>query len=447
MSVSDMKIEITTSSSPIPTPSNESQMTLIPDNMPEKRGKKGRTKVTQLLVLDSLGPTVPIAVPEAASALQEASNKKGDASSAPSSPNTKTSKSKPFYKRIPRPTSPRVARKYSDPTLGARAGRPKWLGLGFKNKKKSRSAEAMNGIEDLTPSPMGDRGHSPASFELHSSSSSVEPEATPMATLPGQLERTFADQAPKCAGSHSDIPTITVSSHGEGSPLDGGEGCSPATENGFEGDACYRKFSESSQKSQCSTLHSNSGTSGLGSLLSPSGDECEPGSDVESPLSPLSGASSSRGSTEELRHFQDFPSTLSDTDCIEKDIATTLTSPGSDTETRAIATSPPQRGFSPPIGPGEDSGNELPIPGRVTEKRRRSRSASKVRNRVSPVRALCCYRPSCSCSTPSLWYVFIVLSRVLCHTGGALLVHGSRSCLQLLGHVESLAWPLAGNAH
>ncbi len=392
MSVSEMKLEITTPSSA--GTRSESQPRLIPSNMPEKRGKKGRTKVTHLLVQDSLSPTLPIAVPELASALQEAASKKSD--SAPSSPNSegKSSKSKPFFKRLHRPTSPMSKRKYSDPFPGGRTGRPKWLGLGFRNKKRSRSAEAMNGSEDSvspTPSPLDEV--CPPSFDLDNSNSgsSVEPEATPVATLPGQKEA-FAENVPEGSSSYTHLPTptimITVSTHGGMTPVDEGEGVSPGggIVNGFEGDPVYRKFSQSSQKSQCSTLHSNSGTSGVGSMLSPSGDECEPGSvsDIESPLSPLSGASSFRGSNEDLsgvRHFTDFSTVLSEIDCIDKDFSHTLTSPGSDTETLALATSPPQRGCSPPIGGGEDSGNEL-SGGRTHEKRAKRRGGSKVSCRV-----------------------------------------------------------------
>lgn len=380
MSLSEMKIEIT-ASAPAPT-TNASTPSLIPQNMPEKRGKKNRPKVTQILALDSLNPTVPIAVPEAASALQEAVSNKSN--SAPGSPNVKSGgKSKLFSKRLPKPSSPMGTRKYSDPTLGhggRSGGRPKWLGLGFKGKKRSKSAEAMNGKEDSvspSPSPL-DEEEGSALFECRSSGSSlVEPEATPVATLPGQQERTFICSPVEVHNCPAHIPTITVSSHGgEPSPGEGGVGAT--AENGYDGDVVGRKFSQSSQKSQCSTLHSNSGTSGVGSLLSPSGDECEPGSvsDIESPLSPMSGPSSYRGSSEELRHFRDFTGVLSDTDCIEKDFPTTPISPSSDTET--LATSPSQtRGFSPPCGGGEDSGSEMSGPGRG-QKRKKGRSTSKV---------------------------------------------------------------------
>ena len=292
-----------------------------------KVGKKGKPKATNALVLESLTPSLPIVLPEAAAALEANRHKSSSAPSSPSKDEKGGKHGKGKVKYLQRPTSPRISRKHFDssPDSGQGSpGRPKWLALGFR-KKRSKSTSAMNN-GDITPTSTmftgDDRG------DLNSTSgSSIEPEATPVAMLPGQEGRTL----------DSEIPKIMVSS---------GDGEDEL--NGLEVDMYIRKSSQSSHHSQCSTLHSGT-SSGLGSLLSPSGDEGEIGSDLESPLSPLSG-SSFRDSTDDLRGDS------SDNDCIEKDLTSALASPTSDSDTLGVTTPPPCREYSPT---GGDSGSEM----------------------------------------------------------------------------------------
>ena len=104
----------------------------------------------------------------------------------------------------------------------------------------------------------------------------------------------------------------------------------------------YRKNSQSSRCSSGSGLVSV-GTSGFGSLLSPSGDESYPGSDLESPLSPYSGASS---------FTEDAPSDVSDLDPIDRDYPRCTKSPPSAGSSENVSvTTPTPTSESPPRSP------------------------------------------------------------------------------------------------
>lgn len=291
-------------------------------------GKKHKT--TNSVVMAPLNSVLPVAVPGTTGALAKSTM------SAPCSPvnDHKKSKLKAFRKLFPRPSSPTRKKRNgtSEDSPSDHSNRPNSLPVasGWIRKKRAKSVDAgLNGAttSGATPSPMG----SLEVLGFHSSSNSslgIEPEATPVATLPGQkLER----------NSHEcelHIPTIMVSHTGDD------------CEHNDNGDL-IRKMSQSSH---CSTMHS--GTSGVGSLLS-TGDECDPTSDLETPLtpmSPLSAISSDRGSTEELRGDL---GALSDTDYIDKDC---LTSPSSDQETLGVTTPPPLRESPPPdAGSGTES--------------------------------------------------------------------------------------------
>ena len=265
----------------------------------------GKYKATNPLVISSLQSAVTVVLPEASSSLQQ---RTGRSKSVPTSPDAR----KGFFKHFPRSTSPVLRKKHrkSDPDASnGQSRRPNWLN--FKHKKK-KSSEEMNG----GTTPLGESMDNLHLVSTSGSSPSLEPEATPMAMLPGQDRRLDAE-----------IPTIMVSSH-TGEDLE--------DQNGSDSDAAVRKMSQSSHHSQCSTLLS--GTSGVGSLLSPSsGDECDPNSDLESPLSNLSGASSFTDET---------PGVISDCDPIERDFGG-LTSPSSDQESVDI-TPTGSRDNSPP---------------------------------------------------------------------------------------------------
>lgn len=220
-------------------------------------GKKNKVKVTNAaMVLSSLAPTLPIVVPEATTHLEDSTK------SAPNSPERDGRKKGLFKKHLPRPRSPfrrHHRASLSDPESQSSASpspqsRPRWLP--FKSKKKK--SPDLNGTPVEQPDFV---------------SSSDSPEATPVDQLPGQ--------------SSSNVPEIRVSS--ESHEADGGQTVS-YEDFGGNLDPC-RKNSQSSRCSSGSGLMSV-GTSGFGSLLSPSGDESYSGSDLESPLSPYSEVSS-----------------------------------------------------------------------------------------------------------------------------------------------------------
>lgn len=281
----------------------------------------GKYKATNPLVLSSLNSGMTIVLPEASSELQQRAER---SRSVPTSP----SQVKGIRKYFPSPASPRMKKKQgkSDPDVTVpHSHRPNWLN--FRHKKKSRSADGING----GTTPVGE-----GMENLHMVDSGVSPlEATPMATLPGQKDR---------AWDGGEIPTIMVSN----------------MEGEFDDQNPERKMSQSSHHSHCSTMLS--GTSGVGSLLSPSsGDECDPGSDLESPLSPLSGASS---------FTDEAPGSISDCDPIEQDIGG-LTSPCSDQESVDIT----------PTGSRDSSPPEHNVEGATPskEQKKKSRRHGRVR--------------------------------------------------------------------
>ena len=266
------------------------------------RGKKSKMKVANAaMVLNSLVPTIPIVMPDATSHLQ-------DSKSAPNSPDRAHDRKKGFLqKHLSRPKSPHRSRRASnsDPESASPSPqtRPKWLP--FKNKKR-KSAD-LNG--DIPTAMLGDM-----------IPSSESPEATPVDQLPGRsLESSNS-------GSNL-VPEIRVSS--EGHDYSEGEAVSFDDISGTLDP--YRKNSQSSRCSSGSGLMSV-GTSGIGSCLSPSGDES---SDLESPLSPCSVASS----------FTEETPADSDLDPIDKDYPTWK---GSSSAENLSVTTPTPTSESPP---------------------------------------------------------------------------------------------------
>ena len=253
-------------------------------------------------VLTSLSSAVPlgaIVIPKAAEVMEKSSR------SAPSSPVKEEKRRKGLLKHLARPRSPSSPRMgaaiHSDPerspspnTAGgdAKSHRPKWLV--FKSPRRRKSKD-MNG--STTP---GD--NTSGSVEDLTRLLELEPSATPVEQLPGRtLMKTHSGSA---------IPVITVSHSG-------GENHMSASLEDLSGQ--QRKMSQSSH---CSSNFCSAATSGVGSLLSPSGDECYIadylGDDLESPISPLSSRTSS--------FTEQVPGDLSD---LDQD----LVSPSSDQET------------------------------------------------------------------------------------------------------------------
>lgn len=285
------------------------------------QGKKSKVKAANTaMVLNSLTSTLPIVMPDVAPHLMANSA----ARSAPNSPERERRKSKGFLKKHlgSRPKSPsRQPNRtfHSDPEESSPGpspqARPRWLP--FKNKKK-KSTDMNNG-EHKVPAQDID-------IDLTTSSgSSYEPEATPVEELPG---RTYSN----CG---SIVPEIRVSS--EGHDQSGGSGAGGAvTFEDISGTLDpYRKNSQSSRCSSGSGLMSV-GTSGIGSCLSPSGDES---SDIESPLSPCSRTSS---------FTEDATGDMSDTDPIERDLSPVRQSPLSGSNDNLSVTTPTPTSESPP---------------------------------------------------------------------------------------------------
>jgi len=270
---------------------------------------RGKKKVTNTaIVLNSLTPTLPIVVPEATLHLEDSSK------SAPNSPERESRKKGIFKKHLSRPRSPHRHRhrtSHSDPESNQNSAspspqlRPRWLP--FKNKKKKSPPSAdLNGS---TPVQQPDLASS--------SGSSYEPEATPVEQLPGQLR----------SGA---VPEIRVSSESYDAP-GGLVSCEEVSGNLDP----YRKNSQSSRCSSGSGLMSG-GTSGVSSLLSPSGDESySGGSDLESPLSPYSEGSSFTDET---------PGNISDLDPIDRDYRRRKSSSMSGSNENLSATTPTPTG-------------------------------------------------------------------------------------------------------
>ena len=278
--------------------------------------------------------------------------------SAPSSPIREEKRGKGFLKHLSRPKSPMHKRKHSHsdpertPSPQPSSHRPRWLG--FKKKKKNDINGATTPVEGASPSPSGSGSSLEQQCEhLQSLTISLPPSATSVDQLPGALKKT---------DSGSCIPVIMVSSHSGGEyeeeqlrtsgssvsfeEMNGGD----PLETGSTADMT-RKLSQSSQKSACSSTLQSVGTSGVGSLLSPSGDESYANSDLESPMSPLSRTSSftTEGEGETGGHH-------SDTDPIDADLHPSLTSPVSDSEMQATT---PTKDCPSDLSPTASSKKEL----------------------------------------------------------------------------------------
>ena len=303
------------------------------------RGKKGKALESALAMgtVSSMSIVMPQAVEQTLSA--------------PSSPIREEKRSKGFLKHLTRPKSPIHKRKHShsDPERTPSpqpSNRPRWLGI--RRKKKNDMNGSTTPVEGASPSPSPSPSGSGSSLEQQTQSLniSIPPCATSVDQLPGALKKT---------DSGSCIPVIMVSSHSgeceEEQLRTSGSSVSFEEMNGgehpLEGGApgMTRKLSQSSQKSACSSTLQSVGTSGVGSLLSPSGDESYPNSDLESPMSPLSTASSF---TTEEQH--------SDTDPIDADLHPSLTSPVSDSEMQATT---PTKDSPVELSPTTSSKKEL----------------------------------------------------------------------------------------
>lgn len=237
------------------------------------RGKKGKVRnvTSAAMVLNSLTSTLPIVIPEVTAHLEGSVD---SVRSAPNSPDRegKKKKKKGFIKKhLSRPKSPNQQPNrtfHSDPESSSPSPqtRPSWLP--FKNKKRKSPVNLNNGEPSAHDS------------DLDPGTSSGSPEATPVEELPGRTHF-------NCS---SNVPEIRVSSevHDQSGSLTLGSVTFEEISGSLD---AYRKNSQSSRCSSGSGLVSV-GTSGIGSCLSPSGDESYPGSDLESPLSPLSRTSS-----------------------------------------------------------------------------------------------------------------------------------------------------------
>lgn len=280
-------------------------------------GKKKKANVTKkAMVLSSLTPTVPIAVPGATAHLKQETNSR----SAPNSPERVGRKNKGFFKKhLHRPKSPHRSHKtsHSDPEHSAPPSpqtRPRWLP--FKNKKK-KSPDVNGGI------PVNG---SQTDLVSSGASSTSEPEATPVEELPGR----------KCSSS---VPEIRVSIEDHEEPEAHTESCGHGGLVSYEEiNGCLDPYRKNSQSSRCSSGSGlmSVGTSGIGSYLSPSGDD---ESDLESPLSPYSGASS---------FTEDVPGDILDLDPIDKDYLPLRKSPTFGSNDNLSVTTPTPTSESPP---------------------------------------------------------------------------------------------------
>ena len=238
----------------------------LPQN---KKGKVKKGGASTALVLSSLAPTLPIVMPEVAAHLEESAK---STSSAPTSPEREAKKKGFLKKHLPRPKSPsrqrRASSSHSDPESPGSSPspqpRPRWLP--FKNKKRR------------SPGLNGETSSSQEQEEEEMVTGSYKPEATPVDELPGRIH----------SNSCPNVPEIRVSSEGQDGFAAGGGGG-----GGGGGLVSFEEISGSldptrknSQSSRCSSGSGlmSVGTSGIGSCLSPSGDESDP----ESPLSPYS---------------------------------------------------------------------------------------------------------------------------------------------------------------
>lgn len=273
------------------------------------RGKKGKT-IESALTMSTVS-SVSIVMPDAVE----------KTISAPSSPSREEKRSKGFLKHLTRPKSPIHRRKHSQsdpertPSPQPTSNRPRWLGI--RKKKKNDMNGATSPADDVSPSPSGS-GSSLEQQGEQTRSLTVAPSATSVDQLPGAHKKT---------DSESIIPVIMVSSHSgecgeeEQPTRTSGSSVSFDEMNGETEATLTRKLSQSSQRSASSSALQSVATSGVGSLLSPSGDESYTNSDLDSPMSPLSRTSSFTTDAQQ-----------SDTDPIEADLHPSLTSPCSDPE-------------------------------------------------------------------------------------------------------------------
>lgn len=237
-----------------------------------------RTRPGQL-ALASLNSALCVTVPGTATQFQQSR----------SEPNSPVPERKPRHgllKLLTRPSSPRANRKNKQELAPEEQNGERKQRWGRKKKKpptaKSMSVDEVPALDCIAPETIP---------------SALEPQATPAETLPGQT---------------LSVPTILVSVDDRGT-------AAHQIQNGVDtlSDEAQRKLSQSSNHSRCS----QSVTSGVGSMLSPSGDECD---GLESPLSPLSGPSSYSGSREELRLLPQAENGMVDDDHIEKDLGSPL---------------------------------------------------------------------------------------------------------------------------
>ncbi len=290
---------------------------------------KQKAHTTNPLVLSSLTSTVPFAIPATAETLEKSQSR-----SAPSSPIKEDKKRRGFLKHLPRARSPSSPKAISDPerspspnvASSSKQGRPKWLA--FRNHKRKKSNNSVTPVEGST----------------EDLSRTLEPEATPAHELPGRTPALFK------SNSGSSIPVITVSHSGEENHLSGS----------LDDVSQQRKLS---QCSHCSSNFPSTATSGVGSLLSPSGDECY---DLESPSSPLSSRTSS--------FTENTPSEFSDFDRQLE-----LISPSSEPETIVS----PDPGSSPP--PLEEASSPTDPNASLTAKQKKKKERStKVSSNFHP---------------------------------------------------------------
>ncbi|XP_019851731.1 PREDICTED: inositol-trisphosphate 3-kinase A-like isoform X2 [Amphimedon queenslandica] len=190
----------------------------------------------------------------------------------------------------PKPSSSRRHYSYSDddtpsPTSPTRTVRWAPHSPIFSRKKKNRPRALNERIKSASSSPVLDgdsiSSNSSADDAKHKDSVPIlRPEATQVDSLPGQLK-------PPTSSFPCTVPTILVSPDQE------------------DCGGIFRKTSQSSHLSAASSTITSGAALSVGSLLSPSGDEESCISDQESPLSPLSNASSITGSREFVCHLED----------------------------------------------------------------------------------------------------------------------------------------------
>ena len=341
-----------------PLGTGEDPTTILP-KVKVKKDKHKRKEAAKALV-ETSSSAISIVLPDTHPAMFHGTH------SAPSSPGSdgshlKQPKSRRARLRLPRLSSPGGRRKHanSDPeSCGSAAsplspspsptstGRSRFAFM--RPNRKKHSPREMNG--DKTPSP----NRSPSregTDRLDSSNSPLEPEATSVTTLPGQVAT---------RNSGGEIPTIFISGEGGG----GGE-----VGNGVEvGDANHHKVTEGSSP--------QSGNSGYCSQLSPmcSGDEYGSYSDLESPspLSPLI-ISSPVGSTSDINVMAEKNRSTP----VSPVRASSLMSPDSECELQLADASQHSstRGTSPP---SEGDGRRL-VGGLEGRHRKKSRVSGRYR--------------------------------------------------------------------